>query len=203
MSRLRWLPNALTIARLAALPALLALLIRADGPTEPAAAWLFAAICVTDFVDGRLARALHAESRFGRLADPLADRLAVAVGLVGLILLDRVHWAGPALILARDGLSIAAFVWYARRGVMLAVDMPGKVASSLAMIATALALLSASPALDALFWTAVAASVLTLANYARTARRLAREAAALRAQAPREGSAADSGMLGPPSPKRT
>jgi CDP-diacylglycerol--glycerol-3-phosphate 3-phosphatidyltransferase len=202
MSRLRWLPNALTIARLAALPALLVLLIRSHGPTDATAGWLFAAICATDFVDGRLARALNAESRFGRLADPLADRLAVAVGLVGLILLDRVHWAGPALILARDALSIAAFVWYARRGVTLAVDMPGKVASSLAMIATALALLSAWQGVDVLFWAAVAASVLTLANYARTARRLAQEAAALRAQAPREGSSAEPGMLGPPSPKR-
>jgi CDP-diacylglycerol--glycerol-3-phosphate 3-phosphatidyltransferase len=200
MPRLRWLPNALTIARLAALPVLAVVLARADGPTEPAAAWLFLAICATDFLDGRLARALDAESRFGRLADPLADRLVVAVGLAGLIALDRIHWIGPALILARDAISIAAFVWFARRGVQLAVDMPGKVASSLAMVATALALLSDSPWVDALFWVAVAASVVTLANYARTARRLAR-AEALRAQAAREGSQPDSGMLGQPSPK--
>jgi CDP-diacylglycerol--glycerol-3-phosphate 3-phosphatidyltransferase len=202
MTRLRWLPNALTIARLAALPVLAVVLARADGPTEATAAWLFAAICATDFVDGRLARALHAESRFGQLADPLADRLVIAVGLVGLIALDRVHWIGPALILARDAISIAAFVLFARRGVQLVVDMPGKVASSLAMIATALALLSASPWIDALFWTAVAASVLTLANYARTARAVA-EAEGLRAQAAREGSQPDSGMLDQPSPKRT
>jgi CDP-diacylglycerol--glycerol-3-phosphate 3-phosphatidyltransferase len=199
MPRLRWLPNALTVARLAALPVLAVVLARADGPTEPAAAWLFAAICATDFVDGRLARALDAESRFGQLADPLADRLVIAVGLVGLIALDRVHWVGPALILARDAISIAAFVVFARRGVQLTVDMPGKVASSLAMIATALALLTASAWADALFWAAVAASVLTFANYARTARRLD----ALRAQAAGEGSAPDSGMLGQPSPKRT
>jgi CDP-diacylglycerol--glycerol-3-phosphate 3-phosphatidyltransferase len=199
MPRLRWLPNALTVARLAALPVLAVVLAEAEGPTAPAAAWLFAGICATDFVDGRLARALHAESRFGQVADPLADRLVIAVGLAGLIALGRIHWAGPAIILARDAISIAAFVLFARRGVQLTVDMAGKVSSSLAMIATGLALLIDATWVDALFWAAVAACVLTLANYARTARRLA----SLRAQAAREGSAPDSAMLGGPSPKRT
>ena len=199
MPSLRWLPNALTIARLAALPVLAVVVARADGPTDLTAAWLFGAVCATDFIDGRLARALHAESRFGQVADPLADRLVIAVGLAGLIALGRIHWAGPAVVLARDAISIAAFVLFARRGVQLTVDFPGKVASSLVMIATGLALLSGSRWFDALFWIAVAASVLTFANYARTARRLA----ALRAQAAREGSSPDSGMLGQPSPKRT
>jgi len=199
MERLRWLPNALTLARLAAIPVLAVVIARADGPTEPTAAWLFAAVCATDFIDGRLARAMHAESRFGQIVDPLADRLVIAVGLAGLIALGRIHWSGPALILARDAISIAAFVVFARRGVQLTVDMPGKVASSLAMIATGLALLLGSSWVDGLFWAAVAASILTLANYARTARRLV----GLRAQAGIEGSAAESAMLGGPSPKRT
>ena len=46
--------------------------------------------------------------------------------------------------------------------------MPGKVSSALAMGATALALLSTAGWIDALFWAAVALSVVTLANYART-----------------------------------
>ena len=93
-SRLAWLPNALTIARLAALPVLLVVLIRAEGPTSVPAAVIFGVVAATDFLDGLLARRLGAESRFGRIADPLADRLLVLVGLVGVILLDRLNPVG-------------------------------------------------------------------------------------------------------------
>ena len=120
-------------------------------------------------MDGRLARRLGAESRLGRILDPLADRLVVAVGLVGLIVLGRFAWPGPALILARDALSIGAFVWFARRGVVLRVDLAGKVSSALVMIAVTLALLIDATWVDVVFWVAVAGSLLTFLNYARTA----------------------------------
>jgi len=181
-SRLRWLPNAITIARLAALPAMLAVLIAAEGPTSTAGAVLFTVIGATDFVDGRLARILRAESRLGRVLDPLADRLLVAVGLVGLILLDRVHPAAPALILARDAVSIAGFVVFARRGVLLRVDFAGKCSSALAMFAVGFALLLDQTWVDVLVWAAVAVSLATFANYARTAaRRWPRQPASTRA----------------------
>ncbi|MCU0308496.1 MAG: CDP-alcohol phosphatidyltransferase family protein [Thermoleophilia bacterium] len=171
---LHWLPNALTMARLVALPVLLWIMLAAEGPTSTAAAVLFTLVALTDFVDGRLARRWDAESRFGRLADPLADRLLVGVGLAGLIILGRYPWPGPVIIIARDVLSVLAFVVLARRGVVLRVDMAGKVSSSLAMVATALALLIDAWWVDVLFWAAVAGSVLTLVNYARTARGLVR-----------------------------
>ena len=129
MPWIRLLPNALTLARLAALPVLAVVVARAEGPTSAAAGWLFAGVAVTDFVDGRLARALDAETRFGQIADPLADRLLMAVGLAGLIALDRILWVGPAVILVRDALSMLAFAWYARRGVLLRVDAAGMAAA--------------------------------------------------------------------------
>ena len=167
--RLGWLPNALTLTRLLAIPVLLAILIAADGPTSPAAAWLFGAVAVTDYLDGWLARRLHAESRFGQLADPLVDRLLVAVGLIGLILLDRIHPAGPVALLARDVLAVAGFALLIRLGHDPRVDLWGKIASALAMAATALAMLSTARWIDVLFWIAVAFAVLTLVNYVRTA----------------------------------
>ena len=171
-THLRWLPNAITIARLAALPVLAAVILTADGETTRAGGILFAAVCATDWIDGRLARWLDAESRLGRVLDPLADRLVIAVGLAGLIVLGRIAWPGPALILARDAASIAAFVWFARRGVVLRVDAAGKVSSALVMIATALALLLDAASVDVVFWIAVAGSLATFANYARTVARL-------------------------------
>ena len=107
--RLRWIPNALTIARLAALPLLLVVLIEAEGPTSPLAAGIFGVVAFTDFVDGKVARALDAESRFGRIADPLADRLLVILALVAVILLDRMNPAAPVILILRDVLIVAAF----------------------------------------------------------------------------------------------
>ena len=167
-ARLRWIPNALTAARLVALPVLVVVLATAGGPTSPLAAGIFGAVAFTDFLDGILARRLGAESRFGRIADPLADRLLIAVGLVGVILLDRLHWAGPAILLARDALGMAGFAWFAARGVELRVDLAGKTSSALVMVATGGALLLDAAWVDWLFWAAVVAAVLTLANYART-----------------------------------
>jgi len=53
--RLRWLPNAITIARLAGLPVMLVMVLQADGPTYLPAAILFAILAFSDLVDGFLA----------------------------------------------------------------------------------------------------------------------------------------------------
>ncbi|MCC6832656.1 MAG: CDP-alcohol phosphatidyltransferase family protein [Thermoleophilia bacterium] len=173
---LRWLPNALTVGRLAALPVLVWVLAAADGPTSATAAWLFAGVAVTDFIDGKLARAWHAETTFGRLADPFADRMLVAVGLIGLILLDRMHPAGPVIVLVRDVGTIGAVVAFRRSGLDMRVDMLGKTSSSLVMAAIALALLSTAAWIDWLFWAGVVLSLVAFANYARTAARQLRAA---------------------------
>lgn len=172
--RLRWLPNALTLARAAGLPVLAVVVVAAEGPTSALAAYLFLAVGLTDYLDGALARRLGAESRFGRIADPLVDRMLVAVGLVGLIVLDRLSPAGPLLLMARDGLAVAGFALCARRGIDLRVDLPGKFSSALAMGATALAYLSEAAWIDVLFWLAVAVSFATLLNYVRVVRRMRR-----------------------------
>jgi CDP-diacylglycerol--glycerol-3-phosphate 3-phosphatidyltransferase len=177
VAQLRWIPNALTIARLAALPVLLVVLIRAEGPTSPLAAGIFGVVAFTDFVDGRLARMLDAETRFGRIADPLADRLLVAVALVGVILLDRMPPAAPVILIVRDVVIVAAFAWLLARGIEMRVDMAGKISSALTMVAAGGALLLDQVWLDVLMWLAVALALATFANYAWIAAgRLRREA---------------------------
>jgi CDP-diacylglycerol--glycerol-3-phosphate 3-phosphatidyltransferase len=170
--RLRWLPNALTLTRAACLPLIAAVALASEGPTSMLAGWLFLAVGLTDYLDGTLARRLGAESAFGRLADPLVDRLLIAVGLIGLIVLGRMPLAAPLLMMLRDGLAIAGFAWCARRGIDLRVDLPGKSSSALAMIATALAYMSDAVWVDALFWLAVVLAYATLLHYVRIVRRL-------------------------------
>ncbi len=144
-----------------------------DGPTSTRAAIFFGVIGATDWIDGILARRLGAESRFGAIADPFADRMLMAVGLIGLIALDRYSWPGPTIILARDVVAVLAFVVLARRGVNLRIDIPGKISSGMAMFAVGLALLIDHRSIDVYFSIAVAVSVATFVNYAwRTARTL-------------------------------
>ena len=164
-TRLRWLPNAITCLRLAALPVLAWFLAVDEGPTSARAAWFFGAIGATDFIDGQLARRLGAESKFGAIADPFADRMLMAVGLIGLITLDRYAWPGPIIILARDLIAVIAFVVLARRGVTLRVDAAGKISSGMAMFAVGLALLIDHRSIDVYFWIAVGVSIATFANY--------------------------------------
>jgi CDP-diacylglycerol--glycerol-3-phosphate 3-phosphatidyltransferase len=168
-ARLRWLPNALTIARLAALPLLLAVLIREDGTTSLLAWTIFAVVAFTDFFDGFLARRLGAESRFGQIADPLADRLLVGVGLVGVILLGGVSPVAPAILLIRDVAIVGGAVYLLRRGVDLRVDMAGKISSTLTMLATGTAMLFDQAWVELVLWVAVVVALGTFANYIRQA----------------------------------
>ena len=76
------MPNLLTVARLFVIPVFAVLLLTADGGSSLAAALLFGAAGVTDQIDGFLARRWHVESTFGKIADPLADRLLIDVAVV-------------------------------------------------------------------------------------------------------------------------
>ena len=100
--RLAQIPNALTLARFAAIPVFIALLATADEGHSWPAAILFAAAAATDQIDGWLARRWHVESRFGTVADPLADRLMIDTAVVGLFLHGRLPWPALALMLATE-----------------------------------------------------------------------------------------------------
>jgi cardiolipin synthase (CMP-forming) len=167
-SRYWWVPNALTGSRLAAIPILAAIIWTAPGPVIAIGGLLFGAIAITDFIDGKLARALSAESRFGAIADPLADRLLVAVGLIGLLMLGRFHWIGPVAILARDAVSIVAGTVLVRRGIPLGIDTAGKVASAVVMFGVGFGVGLEALWVDILFWSGVVLSVATFINYARS-----------------------------------
>src|ERR687895_991526 len=98
----RQLPNALTIVRFAAIPVFAWLYLAAgDGPAWGAGLF-FAGAALTDQVDGYLARRWHVESRFGIIADPLADRLMIGTAVVLMWATGRIPLAAAAVVLARD-----------------------------------------------------------------------------------------------------
>ncbi len=99
------LPNALTLSRIVAIPVVCLLLL----PDTSWGAWValgvYIAACLTDFLDGYLARTWRQQSSFGRMLDPIADKLLVASLLLMLVGIDRlsgIHILPAAVILCRE-----------------------------------------------------------------------------------------------------
>jgi CDP-diacylglycerol---glycerol-3-phosphate 3-phosphatidyltransferase len=123
------LPNALTLARLGLIPVFVALMVRAGHGHSWPAGIVFGVAGVTDQVDGFLARRWHVESQFGKIADPLADRLMIDAAVILLFAYDRLPWAGLAVIVARDVVLLGGYRVLAPRGVELDVNVVGKAAT--------------------------------------------------------------------------
>jgi CDP-diacylglycerol--glycerol-3-phosphate 3-phosphatidyltransferase len=125
----RHVPNALTIARFAAIPVFAWLYVRAgDGPAWGAGVF-FAAAALTDQVDGYLARRWRVQSRFGTIADPLADRLMIGTAVVLLWATGRIPLVAALVVLGRDLALVLGYKLLAPRGLDLEVSFLGKLAT--------------------------------------------------------------------------
>ena len=78
-------PNALTLYRIAAVPVIVILMLFPNRIFALTAMFLFAAAAITDFLDGFLARQRGLESSFGKIMDPLADKVLVSSALIMLV----------------------------------------------------------------------------------------------------------------------
>jgi CDP-diacylglycerol--glycerol-3-phosphate 3-phosphatidyltransferase len=123
------LPNALTLSRLVLIPVFVALMVDAGDAHSWPAGIVFGVAGITDQVDGFLARAWRVESRFGKIADPLADRLMIDAAVILLVAYGRLPWAGLVVIAARDLLLLAGWRILAPRGIDLDVNVLGKAAT--------------------------------------------------------------------------
>jgi CDP-diacylglycerol--glycerol-3-phosphate 3-phosphatidyltransferase len=166
------LPNALTLLRLAMIPVFVALLLAADDGHSWPAAIVFGVAGVTDQVDGFLARRWDVESAFGKIADPLADRLMIDAAVILLWHADRLPWVALA-IPARDLLLIASTPFAIRHGYEFEVNLLGKAATWLLYASLAFVMVT-SPDADWplwIFWSGFALAVASLVVYALKARR--------------------------------
>jgi len=129
------LPNLLTVLRIMLVPALVVALLGNTQGGDVLAAIVFALASLTDFVDGYLARARDSITTFGKLMDPLADKLLIVAALVSLVSLHRLAaWVAMVIItreLAVTMLRLAA----SQMGVVMAASMAGKVKTCLQIVA--------------------------------------------------------------------
>ncbi len=165
----RQLPNVLTTVRLAAVPLFAALLVSADGTPAPLAAAVFAFAALTDFLDGELSRRLHAESRYGRVLDPIADRLLIDVAAILLWHVDRIPLALVVIVVARDVLLLGSLVIGLGRGYGVRVNTIGKAGTLVMMMGLLLALVTPYGSFTAslVLWTGVALLLIAAVAYTR------------------------------------
>ena len=169
---LRQIPNALTLARFVAIPLFVVLLVQdEDGPSWPAGI-VFALAAITDQLDGYLARRWRVESGFGKVADPLADRLMIDVCVVLLVVYDRLPWIA-LVILLRDLLLVGGYRFVVPRGYEFEVSFLGKAATWGLYASLTFVLVTARDTWWplALFWVSLALAVVAAGGYVLKARR--------------------------------
>ena len=134
LSRIATVPNLLSFVRIVLIPVFVSLILHHG--TEEAGLILLAAVVATDWIDGYIARHTGQVSNLGKILDPVADRLAIAAGLIALMIRDAFPvWAG-LLVLVRDALVIlAGAIVLFRYRVRLDVRWIGKAATFGLMVA--------------------------------------------------------------------
>jgi CDP-diacylglycerol--glycerol-3-phosphate 3-phosphatidyltransferase len=165
-------PNALTVFRLALIPPFAALILASSGGRSWAAGIIFLIAGITDQIDGFLARRWHVESRFGKFADPLADRLMIGAAVVLEWHAGRLPWAALAIPL-RDLALVSVTPMMVARGYRFEVNTLGKAATWLLFLGVGCSTVTRHSTAWPLwiFWIGFALAIASLLLYARKARR--------------------------------
>lgn len=176
-------PNALTAFRCVLVPVFAWMLLSHPYETSwrIASTVLFAVAILTDSIDGHLARKYDIITKFGKLADPIADKALTGMAFIGLSIIGELPWWVTIIILVREwGITVMRF-FMLRYGVM-AANRGGKIKTVLQAVALILYLLPL-PASGPLHWFAVVVmaaaflfTVVTGIDYVREAIKLRRQA---------------------------
>jgi CDP-diacylglycerol--glycerol-3-phosphate 3-phosphatidyltransferase len=162
------LPNALTLVRILLVPVVVVALIVESPGGSVIAATVFALAALTDGLDGYIARTRQSVTSFGKVMDPVADKLMVAAALIALVSLERLAAWVAMVVIAREfavsGLRIAA----GQQGVEIPSSSLGKL-KTIVQVAAVLALIAASDHdaawVQALVYSMVAITVASGADY--------------------------------------
>ncbi|WP_197381096.1 CDP-diacylglycerol--glycerol-3-phosphate 3-phosphatidyltransferase [Mycolicibacterium mengxianglii] len=172
--------NLLTGVRLVLVPVFLLVLFAGDGHetvNRITAFAIFATAVITDHFDGYLARTFDLVTEFGKLADPIADKMLIGAALIGLSMLGDLPWWLTIIILARElGITVLRFA-VIRHGVIPA-SRGGKLKTLVQAVAIGLFILPLAGTWHAVawgvMWLALALTVLTGLEYVVSAIRGAR-----------------------------
>ncbi|MEI6446880.1 MAG: CDP-diacylglycerol--glycerol-3-phosphate 3-phosphatidyltransferase [Actinomycetes bacterium] len=157
------LPNVLTVLRILLVPVLVVALLQGTSHGDLFAAGVFAVASFTDMLDGRLARSRGSITTFGKLMDPVADKLLVLAALITLVSLDRVAAWVAMVILAREFAVTALRAAAGSQGVVVPAQSWGKAKVGLQVLMVFALILEGSGVLwvDLLVYLTVAVTVIS------------------------------------------
>jgi CDP-diacylglycerol--glycerol-3-phosphate 3-phosphatidyltransferase len=172
------LPNVLTVVRILLVPVLVVALLDETSNGDLLAAIVFAAASLTDLIDGWLARSRNAITTFGKLMDPVADKLLVIAALLALVSLGRLAAWVAMIIIAREFAVTVTRMAATAQGVVIPAAGWGK-AKTIVQVAAIFFLIAFDPTpvwVDLLVYAAVAVTIASGIDYFFGLRRMLREA---------------------------
>ena len=181
------LPNTLTVLRILLVPVLVVALTSELPGGSAIAAGVFVAAAITDGLDGYIARSRQSVTTFGKVMDPVADKLLIAAALISLVSLHRLAALVAMVIIAREfavsGLRIAA----GQQGVVIPASALGKL-KTIVQVSAVLALIAApdhhAAWVQVLVYAMVLVTVVSGADYFLNFRRKLEEASRARETSP-------------------
>src|SRR6202142_2593597 len=121
-------PNVLTVIRILLVPVLVVALLDKTHDGDLLAAIVFAAASLTDAIDGYLARARNSITTFGKLMDPIADKLLIIAALVALVSLHHLQaWVAMVIIAREFAVTVLRVAVGSQHGVVLPAGQFGKI----------------------------------------------------------------------------
>ena len=122
------IPNVLTMIRLLLVPVFVVVYFRTTAEPKYAALAIFAAASLTDMLDGYLARKLNQITDFGKLFDPLADKLMVLSALVCQAVTGVFPWAAVIVVACKELVMVLGGLFMLSRDVVVYSNIAGKAA---------------------------------------------------------------------------
>jgi CDP-diacylglycerol---glycerol-3-phosphate 3-phosphatidyltransferase len=161
-------PNVLTVVRILLVPVLVVALLEKTGGGDLLAAIVFAVASLTDAIDGYLARSRNWVTTFGKLMDPIADKLLIVAALIALVSLNRLDaWVAMVIIAREFAVTVLRVAAGTQQGVIISASVFGKLktAFQVAMVMVLIAVHGRPAWVDALVYVTVLITVLSGADY--------------------------------------
>jgi CDP-diacylglycerol--glycerol-3-phosphate 3-phosphatidyltransferase len=128
-------PNVLTVIRILLVPVLVVALLEKTGDGDLLAAIVFAVASFTDAIDGYLARSRNWVTTFGKLMDPIADKLLIVAALVALVSLGRLEaWVAMVIISREFAVTVLRVAVGAQQGVVISASGLGKLKTAVQVL---------------------------------------------------------------------
>jgi CDP-diacylglycerol--glycerol-3-phosphate 3-phosphatidyltransferase len=138
-------PNILTLIRMLFVPVVVFMLFQGTPEWDLAAAWVFGAASITDWIDGYIARKQQVVTIYGKLLDPLADKFLVISSLVMLQELHRVHAVIVILMICRELAITGLRALASAEGVIIPASNSAKWKTALQMFGIPFAMVTSRP----------------------------------------------------------